>query len=174
MRVTLSRPSTSLLSWIDRSKSQAEPSGVCTWKGKKGLYLERHRTHAKSSINDQSSDGGWLMNGLNCRSNTLKVIFKSQFCCCTECTYPTSASTSGCCQSGVQWYFYEYWRLWGMCMCARAWLTCGSYQKSCGYTKSIKLWTVRKAWSIQNSLITVWLISSQKSFNKEVAIIPHA
>lgn len=68
IRVTLSRPSTSLLSWTDRSKSQAEPSGGCTWNGKKGLYLERDT------------------------QETSKVLFNSRFAPWHQCELPDCAS----------------------------------------------------------------------------------
>ncbi len=79
-------------------------------EGEEGLVSGETQDTSKvlnkwSLKNNQSSDGGWMMNGLNCRSNIFKVIFKSQFCCCTEHTYPTSASSWGYCKSGVQWYF---------------------------------------------------------------------
>lgn len=39
MRVTFSRPSTSLVSWMNRSESHSGPT-AWTWNGKKGLYLQ--------------------------------------------------------------------------------------------------------------------------------------
>ena len=41
MSVTLSLPSTSLRSWTDRSRLQAESSWAWTWTGKNGLYLDQ-------------------------------------------------------------------------------------------------------------------------------------